>query len=326
VKPLETVWHELVSRRLLPVAIVLVAALAAIPFLLAKDPEPVAPVTSPVTAAPPATDATGDPVVALVADGERTKRRRVLGARKNPFEPAASPKAAKVTQTLGSDPATTQTTVGNTGDSSPTTTGGTSTPPAGAPPAAVPPATTPAAPKKRYELHSLTVRFGSTEGDLKKLNLPRLKALPDADAPVLVYLGLAKDDKSAIFMVDSNVEPQGDGTCDPNPADCETIRVRVGDTEFFDVKDETGETTAQYQLDLLAIKRTTTASASKAKAARAKVSKAGRRVLRARQASRGPLRWSYDAKSDAVRKLDRKAYKAAVAKRARVALAFSGGF
>ena len=323
-KPHETVWHELRSRRLLPVAILLVAALAAIPFLLAKDPEPVAPVTSPVSSAPVSTTAADDPVVALVADGERTKRRRVLGARKNPFEPAAAPKAAKTAQTLGSDPASTQAaTTGGTQDSGPSsTTGGSSTPPAAAPPASAPLATTP----KHYELHSLTVRFGSTDGELKKQNLPRLKALPDAEAPVLVYLGLAKDNKTAIFMVDSNVEPQGDGTCDPNPANCETIHVRVGDTEFFDVKDEAGGTTAQYQLDLLAIKRSTTASASKAKAARAKVSKAGRRVLRARQAARGPLRWSYDAKSGVVRKLDRQAYKAAVAKSAHVALAFSGGF
>ena len=158
------------------------------------------------------------------------------------------------------------------------------------------------------------------------MNLPRLKALPDAKAPVLVYLGLAKDGKTAIFMVDSNIEPQGDGSCKPSPANCETIHVRVGDTEFFDVKDEAGETTDQYQLDVLSIKTSTTASASKANAARAKVSKSGRRVLRARQAARGPLRWTYDAKSGTVRKLDRKAYEARVAKTARVALAFSGGF
>lgn len=327
-KPLETVWSELVSRRLLPVAILLVAALAAIPFLLAKDPEPVAPVTSPVSAAPASTTAAGDPVVALVADGERTKRRRVLGARKNPFEPAAAPKAATTAQQLGSDPAPVQTTIqfpGGTVGSTPST-GGSSTPPVAAPPVSAPPASTPDAPKKRYELHSLTVRFGSTEGELNKLNLPRLKALPDTEAPVLVYLGLAEDAKTAIFMVDSNVVPQGDGSCEPSPANCETIHVRVGDTEFFDVKDEAGETTAQYQLDLLKITTSTTASAAKAKAARARVSKAGRRVLHAREASRGPLRWSYNVRSGSVRKLDRKAYKAAVAKTARIALAFSGGF
>ena len=35
-------WHQLVQRRLLPVAVLLLAALVAVPLLLAKDPEPVA--------------------------------------------------------------------------------------------------------------------------------------------------------------------------------------------------------------------------------------------------------------------------------------------
>ena len=327
-KPLETVWRELVSRRLLPVAILLVAALAAIPFLLAKNPA-AAPVTAPVTgsgASAPASSA-DDSVVTLVTDGQRTKRRRVLGERKNPFEPAPAPKISKQAQGPLSEPVqTTTATGGSTSGPNPSSSGGSSTPPASTPPVSAPPAGVPVAPKPHYELYSLTVRFGSTEGELKKSNLPRLKALPGADDPVLVYLGLAKDNKTAIFMVDSNVDPQGDGTCEPSPANCETIRLKVGDTEFFDVKDETGTTTAQYQLDLIKIKRSTTASAAKAKAARAKVSAAGRRVVRARQKTDGPLHWSYDPKSGTVRKLNGKAYRAIVAKTARVALAFSGGY
>jgi uncharacterized membrane protein len=325
-KHVETVWRELLSRRLLPLAILLVAALAAIPFLLAKNPEPAGPVTAPVPGAGASTTTSPDAsAVTLVTDGERTKRRRVLGARKNPFEPAAAPKGADKTTALGADPAQPQTSqTGGTGTTTPSNGG--STAPASAPPAAAPPASAPAAPKPHYELYSLTVRFGSTDGELQKSNLPRLKALPSADDPVLVYLGLAKDNKTAIFMVDSNVTPQGDGNCDPSPANCETIRLKVGDTEFFDVKDESGQVSSQYQLDLLNIKKSTTASASKAQAARAKVSKAGRKVLRVRKAQQGPLRWSYDARSGTVRRLDSKAYKAAVARTARIALAFSGGF
>ena len=48
--------------------------------------------------------------------------------------------------------------------------------------------------------------------------------------------------------------------------------------------------------------------------------------MRARQKADGPLHWSYDSKSGTLRKLDRKAYRAIVAKTARVALAFSGGY
>jgi hypothetical protein len=331
-KPLEMIWRPLVERRLLPVAIVLVAALLAVPFVLKKDPAPVA-APAPVPAADNAQaddPATGQPLVSLVADGDRTKRRRVLGTRKNPFEPAAQAKAAVTT---APSMETAQAPVSSTGGaSSPggstTVSGGSGTAPS--PGSSTPPAGTPPldqAPKPNYELYSLTVRFGSSEGEsLPKMNLPRLKALPSAELPVLVYLGLAKDGKTAVFMVDSNIEPQGDGSCEPSPANCETVHLRVGDTEFFDVKDEAGKTTAQYELDLIDVKRKTTASAAKAKAARAKYSKAGRRVLRARQAARGPLRWTYDAKSGTVHKLARKAYEARVAKTARVALAFSGGF
>ena len=156
--------------------------------------------------------------------------------------------------------------------------------------------------------------------------MPRLKALPSAEDPVLVYLGPGKDGKSAIFLVDEGVEAQGDGSCKPSPHNCETIHLAVGDTEFFDVTDESGSVTDQYQLDLLAIKKSSTDDKGKAAAARAEQSDAGRRVLRARQAASGPLRYRYDTKSGTVRKIPARAYKALLAKSARVALGTAGGF
>ena len=83
---------------------------------------------------------------------------------------------------------------------------------------------------------------------------------------------------------------------------------------------------AQYQLDLVDIKRSSTASAAKASAARAKVSKGGVRALRARKSASGPLRYRYDAKSGTVRKIGKRAYKALLAKSARAALGTAGGF
>jgi hypothetical protein len=318
--PVESIWRALVQRRLLPVAILLIAALAAIPVVLAKDTKPAPAAPAPAAggdderADSPTLD---EPIVSLVADGERTKRRRVLGARKNPFEPAAGPKPTATPQ-----PAVRQ--------------GGTALPAAGAEPpktdtgggtVTTGPSAPPAEPKPEKELYSLTVRFGPSEGEtLPKMNLPRLKALPNAEEPILVYLGLSGDGKTAVFMVDASVEPQGDGTCRPDGATCETIHMRVGDTEFFDVKDETGNVTSQYQLDLLAIKRKTTASSSKARTARAKVAAAGRKVLRAHEATVGPLRYRYDRKSGTLRKLDKRAYRAAVARAARAAFAAAGGF
>jgi hypothetical protein len=88
---------------------------------------------------------------------------------------------------------------------------------------------------------------------------------------------------------------------------------------------ESGEVVAQYQLDLLKINRSTTASATRARAARLQESEAGRKVLSARESDSGPLRYRYDAKSGMVRKLDRKAYRALVARTARVTASFAAG-
>jgi hypothetical protein len=326
-KPLENVWNGLVQRRLLPVAILLLAALVAVPFLLAKDPEPVAaPGAATADESLKADAATADPVVSLVDDSTHKERRRVLGARKNPFQPAPAPKAAKSDDTEPAAGETQSPTGGTEADkpadsgapTGPTTSPGVTSP--GTPVA-------PAEPKPTYELYSLTVNFGDAEsGSLTRMNLPRLKPLPSAEEPVLVYLGPGKGGKSAIFMVDEGVVAQGDASCKPSPRNCETIHMSPGDTEFLDVTDEDGTVTAQYQLDLLKIKTSKTADASAAAAARAKESRAGRRAVQVRQASLGPLRYRYDAKSGTVRKIDKRAYKALLAKSARTALASIGGF
>lgn len=325
---IHNVWRQLVQRRLLPVAVLLVGALAAVPFLLAKDPAPVPAVPSAGSAQQSGAEL-DDPVVSLVTEGTPAPRRRVLGSAKNPFQPAAAPKV-KAEATTESTTAAAPATGGDAGKDE--STGGSSSP-AGSPTESSTPAA-PAVPDagiekpaRKYELYSLTVRFGASDADAReKMNLPRLKALPSADDPLLVYLGPGAGAKSAIFMVDASLEPQGDGTCDPSPSSCETIELREGETEFFDVLGETGEVMAQYQLDLVDIKRSSTASAAKASAARAKVSKGGVRALRARKSASGPLRYRYDAKSGTVRKIGKRAYKALLAKSARAALGTAGGF
>jgi hypothetical protein len=324
--PLQSIWRGLVQRRLLPVAILLIAALAAIPVVLAKDAEPVAPApAAPAGDKAADSDALSDPVVSLVTDADHKERRRVLGAAKNPFqpgpapEPTATPTPDSTVPPVGAVPELPKGDIG---------TGGVPTGPTMVPPAAEPPAAeAPDTPKRKYELYSLTVRFGSTdETSLPKRNLPRLTALPSAEDPVLVYLGLEGDGKTAVFLVDAAAEPNGDGSCQPNGASCETIHMRVGDTEFFDIKDDQGNVSAQYQLDLLDIKRSTTTSAAKAKASRAKASKAGRRVLRTRSGAKAPLRWRYDRKSGTVRKLSKRAHRAASARMAVAAMASAGAF
>ena len=133
---------------------------------------------------------------------------------------------------------------------------------------------------------------------------------------MLIYLGVLDDKKTAVFLLDSGVVAEGDGNCKPSRAQCETIQIREGETEFFDVPGG-----AQYELDVLKIHKSTTTDAKKAKKARAAVSPKGRMILRARVAGDGPLRYRYDAKTGRLQKLSKKAYKAVVAKAARAARA-----
>ncbi len=260
------VLRQLKERRLWPVAILLVAGLAAVPVVLAKEPAAPAP-APPTTADNGAEDVlASQPIVAEAAPSDRAKRRKVLGSPKNPF-------AVSKTETGSDTPASSDGT--NTANdpqpgSGTTTTGGTSTPSTGAPSTPTTTPGTPASPPKTYAPGSLTVRFGDGTASVRK-TVNKLQALPSTDAPVLIYLGLSRDGKSAIFLVDEGVEAVGDGSCDPAPDKCETVELKAGETEFLDVKDDTGNVVAQYQLDLIKIHK---ASASSARASRTRATRA----------------------------------------------------
>lgn len=287
---LTNIWSQLVQRRLWPVAIILLAALAAVPVVLAKDPEPVIP--------PPAAAPVDDgesalaetPVVALATSADAAERRRVLGSRKNPFGVAKTAQLADegtggvVSESTGDSPS------GEATKDPAAIGGGTDAPATGTPAPAAP--TTPVAPKKTYDLYDLTVRFGDAAGATQRMTLKRLQPLPSAADPLLIYMGVLKDGKTAVFLVDKDVSAVGDGECKPSADACETIRMTVGETEFFDVLNADGSAGAQFQLDLLKIHKGATTSASKASAA----SKRGQRVLRARGAA--PFR--FDAASGTI--------------------------
>lgn len=266
-------FRELVERKLWPVALVLLAALAAIPLLLAKSgpaPVPSAAAGAPTTVA--STEGAAQPVV-QVADAARTDRRRsVLGSAKDPFRPVRGPKVQKSDAATGATVTTPAATGGSTGPgTSPTS-----------PFDGVPVGSLPTAPKKVYELYSLMVRFGdSTSSVLPKANLKRLKAMPSVEEPVVIYLGLMDDRRTAVFLVDAKAVVQGDGRCLPSPDNCQTLRLKVGETSFFDVMDERGGI-AQYQLDVLRVVRKKTTDAAAARRSRYATAKGGREALRSR--------------------------------------------
>jgi hypothetical protein len=272
-------WRQLVRRRLWPVALLLVAALAAVPFLLSKDPEQT------VSVAPPSGAATGrgvlasEPLVSVAEPADRAKRRRVLGVRHDIFKPTKkAPKAPKVVKAAksrnrGSSGGATATggsgSTGSTGwTSGPSSTGSTvhtgpSTPDTPTTGGSAPATPKPVAPVETFPKNSLTVRFGDASQDsLEKMTLERLEALPSVEEPIAIYLGLEDDGKTALFLLDAGVETTGDGVCRPDPANCETIALKIDETEFLDIVDEAGEITAQYQLDVIKAHNVTTADSA----------------------------------------------------------------
>jgi hypothetical protein len=240
------ILRQIVRRKLWPVALVLLGALAAVPLVLAKQPE-----TAPVAANTAKVESIPATFVAAAREADETERRRVLGGVKDPFEPAPLPKAKTKKKAKASATATPTATA--KADDAPTSAGttsggGTTTPPPVSPePTATPTTTIPA--------YSIKVRFGTTDAatDPEAKTVERLSVLPDEENPVLVYRGVEDGGKVAIFELTGAVEAQGDGECAPTPEDCQYLKLRAGETEFITITDTGEETDAQYQLDLVKI-------------------------------------------------------------------------
>jgi hypothetical protein len=170
-------------------------------------------------------------------DGATT--RRSLGDRHNPFASSApkhkvkktkSPEAAKPEDTTAGDAPTTGS---GGGTQAPTT------------------PTVPAQPTTTVPAGSIAVRWGAADGlDLPLGRLARGEALSAGEDPAVVFTGLKDHGKTAVFMVSEGLKPVGDGTCVPKDT-CETLELKVGETEFFGYEGDPDAT--QFELDLVKI-------------------------------------------------------------------------
>ncbi len=266
---LTDIWRQLKERRLWPVALLLVAAIVAVPLVLAKDPEPAVDAATPPASAGDAgaDDLSDEPIVTAEAVSVRAKGRVVIGKQRDIF--ASTAKEPK--QEKQDDKDAKKSSSGDKGDDGkdaspapepPASSGGGGSAPA---PAPVDPGTQPAPkPKpKTYPQYSLKVRFSGGDAGATGI-LTRRSALPSDENPLLVYLGLLDDHKTAVFLLDSTVTAVGDGACHPSPESCETVRMQKGDTMFFDVHGDDGSVGEQFELDLLAINKKQTTDAAKA--------------------------------------------------------------
>ncbi len=275
---LKNVLHDLVEKRLWPVAIALVAALVAVPIVLGGSSSSTgAPATDVAAVTAPNglanhRDVAREQVVSLEEQAAGKIQR--AGKVRDPFVQHHQPKPVKVA--VVKTTATNQAAGAQGGTTSPSTSTGDTNPFTG-------PGTTPTTPKKpestSVDAYRVKLSFGEVGAQKSYDNVARLTPLPSSDNPFFVYLGLADDQKSAIFLINADAVPNGDGSCKPTHDDCQQIVLRAGDTEFFDLQSGTAGV-VQYQLDLKSIKKYKAASKASAAKAHARESKAGREALR----------------------------------------------
>ena len=243
------ILHDLVEKRLWPVALLLCAALVAIPMVLKKDPSPPAGAST-----GPSTATLGDASVEAIDTPARS--RLVIGKERNPFRRNQPKKAKTSTDTTTTTTTDTTTTVtetpassggsgGGSGGGGGGSTGGGATP--------VTPTPVPVPPAPGEMAWTLDLRFGK-DGETKPLKavLPG-RALPSSTDPVLIYLSAVDNGTGARFLVSSDARAQGDGRCKPSENTCTVITLKEGDTAFFDVAKD--DTTTQYELELTNIVR-----------------------------------------------------------------------
>jgi len=92
-EPFKALWR----RKLWPVAVALVAALVAVPMVLAKNPEPT---VAPANAGAATAEGMPATFVSAAETPEAGARRRVLGTAKDPFAPAGLSTKAKAARVV----------------------------------------------------------------------------------------------------------------------------------------------------------------------------------------------------------------------------------
>jgi hypothetical protein len=266
------VLRDLVERKLWPIAVLLLAAAVAVPMYLGRASADDAPL--------PATSLQADAgkvskAAVKVDDGSAGDERP--GGVRNPFKQLHVPKApgapaAPAAKTPAADQPTGSGSGGSDGSQPPLAPGGNGGSGDGG--------SKPKSSGDPLDVYHLSLRFGRAEATQLKTyhDVARLSPLPTADNPFFVYTGVLKDGQTAVFLLSSDATATGDGHCRPSPKSCQTIEVKEGDTEFFDLT-VNGEA-VQYQLDVVKVFKKGASTATAAAAAYERHSNAGADMLR----------------------------------------------
>lgn len=298
--------RDLCERRLWPLAIVIVAAIVAVPFLLRAH-------SRAVTIAPPsASSATSSPGVTgaghSAVDTQRTTPP--TSRTRDPFQPAGVTGAAHTSRkspttstahttptaaTMSSSPApvsrTTATTTVTTTTPAPTMTAPAATPtPVVSSPS---PVTKPAAtshtlapthtdrPRPSWDIYSVDLRIGPSGRPVTHRDVARLMPLPYERVPQAMYMGVTDHGRRAVFALGAGVEARSadrkrslQAFCSPSRADCALVVIPAGGRIMLRYVSATGAQRTLV-LDVSRITTRLTRSASAERTARHHVSAVG---------------------------------------------------
>jgi hypothetical protein len=259
--------HDLRAKRLLPVAILLLVAIVAIPVVLIKPAEEPPPAPAPAAAAS-VKEATMPELkdLAVVTDAaERGGSTLDQFESADPFRP---PEELTKTETLADSTAAAASGAkasssgiaaagapgkGNAGGNG----GG-----GGQVQPLAPRAPTPPTVKTAYNyVVDLTYARNGHLRTVRGMN--RLGMLPNEDSPLLIFLGVSANGDDAVFLVDSALSATGEGKCTPSASQCATLTIGAGEEhEFTDAEGNA------YGLRIDEIRRVKVGAGASAKASR----------------------------------------------------------
>ncbi len=263
---LTNLYRDLRDRRLLALAIVLLAGIAAVPIALgssSKRPEPKA-----AGAALPAARKSSTPAVQVVAanPGLRDYRLRLKrDPTKDPFKQQYTAPAGLAAAQLGQTSALGG---GDTGAVSPVSSSGTTAPsttgtsvPTGSP---ISQPVSKTSTKTKYVAYRIDVRTGPADGTLETLDkVGTFVPLPSQSVPALAFIGVTMDSslnaKTASFLLSSSVSSiGGEGVCILG-SPCQMLSLKPG--QYEDLVWTDGLT---YRLELVKFEQITRSKLSSA--------------------------------------------------------------
>lgn len=268
--PIRRVLDDLVARRLLPVAVALIAAIVAVPMLLGSKDSVRAP--APAGAPPPGqvVDAADSPASIESFTRPEGAGERPTGRSKDPFRPPG--RATPRGPAPSGDVVPVQPPSGG-GGAIPAASPDTPKPAGGSTPSSA--AAKPGSSTRRYATYRADVRFGSSSANAEtQRDVRRYEAFPSVRRPVAVFLGL-RDARTAVFLVGPNTRASGEGRCRPTRTTCVRVHLRKGQQKKLDYTRADG-TVVRYRLTLTRVERSTTFSKQLAQRDAARISSSGR--------------------------------------------------